>query len=229
MNPDSDHPWFRQAVERLEPRERDRLLLVTSHLPEYARSLAQLVGSEGMVRVVEPIRHLAEEIAALDLPQLEILSTNPGAEDRFGIHDGLLGCPFTMPLWPLSNWAELAVHNLRPGGRFVIDLPGEALAEPIALAWEEIGGDPDALRQLQGVSERELAASLRQRGLRQVEAAMATHLLRIDSPAALAEELCDGIGDRSRLDDLTVALTRRLRTARDAEIIVRRTRVHGIR
>lgn len=224
-----DHPWFREAVQRLEPRRDERILLVTAPLVDYAAGLAQLAGDDGLVRVVEPHRATAEAIAEAGLDNVEVLALQPGSSDRFGSHDAMLGCPWTMPRWPLGDWAEIAVHNLRPGGRFVIDLPAESVAEPLAGAWRDIGGTPDQLEPLIGVSERELAASLRKRGLRQVEAAMATHLVQLESPSALAQEICAAVDAAERAEDLALALTQRLRASTDADWVVRRTRVHGIR
>ena len=224
------HPWFREAVEGLDLRRRDRVLMVTASLPAYVRVLAKLVGTEGSVLVVEPDRTRAQKVADLDFSQVEVLALDPTGKERFGEFDTMFACPLAMPTWPLSQWAEAALHNLRPGGRFVIDLPAERMSEDLAIAWQESGGDPDALQPMQGVSERQLAASLRANGLRQVEAAVGTHLLHVESSTELAE-----IGrrllhaDRDKGEEMAILLTRRLKTAGPIDVIFRRTRVHGIR
>ena len=37
-------------------------------------------------------------------------------------------CPAIDRSWPLNRWGDLAKHNLRPGGRFVFNVPAEHLA-----------------------------------------------------------------------------------------------------
>ena len=223
------HPWFAESMQLLDLRDAERVLVVTATEPSYVEAASALVGPDGTVRVIEPNLGHAEAVAALDLENVEVAHATPEPGDRFGSHDAMLACPLGMPLWPASQWADLAVSNLRPGGRFVVDVPAECLSEDLVQSWTEVGGDPGALQPLHGLSERALAATLRARNLRQVEAVMATHLLAIDSPGALAETGCALIGDTSQLEELSLVLTQRLRTHQQAEVIIHRTRVHGRR
>ena len=135
-----------------------------------------------------------------------------------------------MPDWPLPRWGEIALRNLRPGGHFVVDLPAESLCELLAEAWSASGGDPAALAAWSGPSDTELAAALRELGLRRVEGVVGTHLVRIESPRALADFAVACLGDPGDLaETLVLTLAERLRTNSAAEVIFRRTRVHGMR
>lgn len=229
MATDLDYPWFPEVMELLDLRRRDRVLLMTAQHPRHVRSVLQCVGTQGDVLVVDPSRKVATEVVEA-VPEVEVLALIPTGDEVFGRFDAFLACPLGMPDWPLELWASVTRNNLRPGGRFAIDLPGEELCEDISSCWLEIGGVVESLMPVRGPGEQKLAASLRQGGLRMVAAAMGTHLVRVDSPHTLA-----GLGarllraDRDQQEDLGLALTRRLRTTGAVEVVFHRTRVHGIR
>jgi hypothetical protein len=224
------HPWFGAALGLVEPRRQDRVLLVCPASVHHVRAIGAQVGARGSVMVIEPGRVLAEQVAALELPQVEVLALQPGGDERFGTFDVMVCCPLGLPPWPLSRWGELARSNLRPGGRLVVDLPGAEMSPDLAACIEEIGGDPRALEPFHGPSEEDLAQSLRQAGMRRVTAALGVHLLQLLSPHDLAEMLGEPLQlDEVHRAELGRALARRLKTASSVEVLIHRTRVAGMR
>lgn len=226
---DLEYPWFPEVMELLDLRRRDRVLVINAQHPRFIKSVLQCVGTKGDVLVVDPNRKVATEVVEA-LPEVEVIALAPTGEEVFGRFDALLACPLGMPDWPLELWAGIAQNNLRPGGRFAIDLPGEELCEDISACWLEIAGGEESLLPLRGPAEQTLATSLRQGGLRMVAAAMGTHLVRVDSPHTLASLGAQLLrADRDQQEELGIALTRRLRTTGAVEVVFHRTRVHGIR
>ena len=229
MADDIEHPWFPEVMDLLDLRRQDRVLLVTAQRTGYVKAVLQRIGSQGDVVLVEPSDERATEVAAA-LSRVEVIARVPTGEERFGSFDALLACPLGMPNWPLSLWTGVTLRNLRPGGRFAIDLPGEEFCEDLSACWLEIGGAEEDLEPLRGPAERDLATSLRQGGLRMVAAAMGTHVVRMDSPHTLASLGAALLGTGpDQQEELGIALSRRLRTTESVEVVFHRTRVHGIR
>ena len=229
MTDELEHPWFPEVLDLLDLRRNDRVLLITAQCPTHVTAVLQRVGSHGNVLVVEPSEKTAHDLAESN-PGVEVISTTPTGEESFGSFDAFLACPFSLPEWPLELWAALTQKNLRPGGRFAIDLPGEKHCEDLSESWIEIGGGEHDLLPLRGPTEKALADVLRQEGLRMVAAAMGTHIVRLGSPHALAALGAQLMGAKQdRQEELGVALTRRLRTTDAVDVVFHRTRVHGIR
>jgi SAM-dependent methyltransferase len=222
-------PWFLAALELLDLRRQDRVLVLDA-TPSQVRVVAAVVGSRGAVTVVEPERAPAEAIAAMDLPNVEVLAHRTSGTERFGAFDALLVAPLCAPPWPEAAFAELPRHNLRPGGRLVLDLPGPEMAPDLAAVWLERGLAPERLAPLRGIADDRLAALLRDAGLRRVQALLGSHLLAAESPFdhvdALTAALQTTDAERRDLGD---ALVRRLGTTGRAELLVHRTRVQALR
>lgn len=223
-------PWFQRAVEVLELRRQDRLLLVLPGGLEPVRAVRTLVGSNGAITVLEPHRRTAEAIAE-GVADAEVIALPPVAEERFGSFDAVLAAPFAGPLPELAVWGSLLANNLRPGGRFVVDLPAPDPLPDVTAAAATIGEAFAAkLRDIAGPAVEALAAVLTQAGMRRVEPLLGTHLLTLHSPL----DLVDPVAAACRLaeDDhyaLLDALTRRLQSTAASDALAQRSAVAGMR
>ncbi len=222
-------PWLADAMEQLDLRKRDRCLVLGCPTPAHVAAVSAAVGSTATIVVVEPDAELAQRAARGGHERIEVLAHTPDGRESFGTFDALLACPLTTMDWSINLWAELIVRNLRPGGRFVLDLPAENMCEPLTRAWQEIGGNPDALRLITGPTESELTTTLRQRGLRNVEASMGTHLASLENPYMLAKLLLSLDSDGSLQSDLELKLVESLQTNSEVDVVFHRSRVHGLR
>ena len=223
-------PWFEDVLARAHLSRGARVLQLTALSPAQSRAILARLGSTGTLTIVEPDRYRASVVDALEHPGLSVLSYEPDGRETFGVHDALIACPPICRGWPLNRWGELAIRNLRPGGRFVIDLPGERHCATISEAWHEIRAPDEKLAPWNGPNEIGLAKLLRSDGLREVEPIVSTHLVRFDSPVELARYVGGllEVGD-DVVAGLQLALTRRLGGAAPAELLFRRTRVSGMR
>lgn len=223
-----DLPWFHATLELLDLRRHERVLAIGCTAPQL-RAVARLVGDGGELTAIEPDRTRAERLAREPIAGLAVVAATPGA-DRFGSFDALLACPLVAPPWP---WAELpaaAHHNLRPGGRFAIDVPAPDMIPVVHAAWQRSGLPPLAPDPLRGIADDRLAHDLRATGLRRVDTVLGTHLLSLESPFDLVELLTPAL----RLDDTAAAelgrsLASELHSTGTCDVLVHRTRVHGIR
>lgn len=228
---DPELPWFPRALEVLDLRRRDRLLLAMPGSVAAVRAAAQLVGADGAVTVLEPRLPIAEAIAA-ELPACQVLALEPVGRERHGSFDAVLAVPFAGPLPPVAAWAGVVGSNLRPGGRFTVDLPGpDVLPDVQAAAAAAALPFADRLAAvLNGPTIDELVAALADAGLRRVQSLLGTHLLQLASPFDLAH-LVGGwvhLDENERLQ-LGEALARRLRKTADVETLVHRASVTGMR
>lgn len=223
------HPWFHSAVERLDVRRRDRLLAVDADERE-AAALRALVGEQGELTLVLRDHAAAERLAERDWRQVRILAHAVDGGETFGAFDSLLVAPPTGPLLDAAGHARLARRNLRPGGRFVVDLPAPDMVPDLRAAWLELGWDEERLGPLSGPSDLELAEALREAGLRNVRAALGSHLLHLPAAADLVDALTAALelGDEER-DDLTHAVVRKRKDAGPLDVLVHRTQVAGQR
>jgi hypothetical protein len=222
-------PWLDDALEQLDLRRDDRCLVLTCPTPAHVAAVSRVVGKTARIVVVEPDQELAEFAARGKHENLEVLAYEPEGHERFGTFDALLACPLTTIGWSIEVWTELIVANLRPGGRFVLDLPAETLCDPLIRAWSQVEGEPRALEQITGPSESELAETLRRRGLRGVEASMGTHLAHLESPYVLAEFVGSLIEDPEMQANLARTLVEQMQTTDGVDVVFHRTRVHGLR
>ncbi len=230
LGPLEHQPWLVEDLERLNIRRGDRVIQLTAQARPQTHAILELLGPDGTLLVVEPDRYAADRVRAFDHLGLTVLAYEPGGEERFGMFDAMLACPTKLNDWPLDTWGQLACANLRPGGRFVVDLPGEPLCDVLAEAWQSIGGDEEALKVWRGPSEAELAESLQRLGLRTVEGVIGTHLMHIDSAHALARFAGESLGcDDEIVDRLHHVIAERLGTTGRSDVLFRRTRVHGMR
>ncbi len=208
----------------------ERVLQITGQSLEQTKALLDLVGEEGRVLLVEADRGQAEVIRQLDHHALSVLAHVPQKGESFGLFDALFACPLRMPKWPRERWGDLASQNLRPGGRFLIDLPAEDFCNSLAKAWLQAGGSREQIACWSGPSESQLVESLGRAGLRRIEASLGTHLLRSESPRRLAEGSVSILGAESEMvESLHLALTEILGTTGAIELVCRRTRVKGMR
>jgi len=222
-------PWFDSALERLQVRSDNRLLAIDPSIVAVT-ALRSLVGKGGELTLVVFDRDIAEQLAEHQWDRVTVLAHATTGDETFGAHDSLLIVPRTGPLLPIECYCTLARNNLRPGGRFLIDLPGEDMLPDLRLAWETLGWDEERLQPLRGASDVELANLARDAGLRSVHAALGSHLLHADSAtdlaAAFAEEL--GLSD-DEITQLGHEIVSKRQTDGPVDALVHRTQVAGQR
>lgn len=223
-------PWLPRALQQLDLRRRDRLLLLLPGDLDLARAVAQALGPQGSLTILEPRQRPAAAMAAA-LPSAHVLAIEPG-DQRLGSFDTVLAAPFTAPPLPVELWASVVAVNLRPGGRFAIDLPAEA-PFPALLQAARDANLPCAARllaNLAGPDTEALAQALRARGLRRVEPQLGTHLLTAESPFDLVDQIAAATQlDDDERDQLATALARRVRTTANVELLAHRSAVAGMR
>lgn len=222
-------PWFHAALQLLDLRPRDRVLLLHPE-PDQVRDVAALVGKGGELTIVHPHPPTAESIAAQALPAVEVLAHRIAGDERFGTFDAMLVAPLWQPDWPPGAYAELPRANLRPGGRLALDLPAPDMLPQLTACCHELGFPDAALAVLRGPRDDELTDILRNAGLRRVQALLGSHLLHLDSPFDLAETFGDRLhlGEQERTD-LGRALVGKLGSTSAADVLVHRTRVQAQR
>tara|TARA_R110002096_G_scaffold1787_2_gene9343 strand:+ start:287 stop:976 length:690 start_codon:yes stop_codon:yes gene_type:complete len=222
-------PWFDSALQRLEVRRGNRLLAIDPSIEEIA-ALRSVIGNAGELTLVVQDRQLAEELAEHQWPIVTVLAHETSGGETFGTNDSLLIAPRTGPLLPVEGYAQLARNNLRPGGRFVVDLPADNMVPDIRSAWHELGWDEERLHPLQGVSDVELTEAMRAAGLRSVESALGSHLLHAPAPAELAAGFADILGlDDDEITELGHAIVRLRQGDGPIDALVHRTQVSGQR
>ncbi|MBL8732861.1 MAG: hypothetical protein JNN13_10875 [Planctomycetes bacterium] len=224
-----EQPWFHTAVRLLDVRRQDRVLAVFVDLGQ-ARDLAALVGSRGQLLLVLRDREEGERLAAIGLPQVQVIVRPLTGNERFGRFDALLVAPATGPLPPLGAFADLARDNLRPGGRFTIDVPGADMVPALRAAARDLGWDGERLQPLCGIADDTLAECLRNAGLRNVNGLLGAHLLHLAAPADLAAMFAPALGlDEAATRELAHALVRQNGGTGAMDVLVHRTRLQGQR
>ncbi|MBK8979245.1 MAG: hypothetical protein IPM29_25390 [Planctomycetes bacterium] len=223
-------PWFHEAVAQARIRRGGRVLQIFAFGDAQSRVLLAKIGDEGTLTVVDPDRYRAGRIMELDHSGLAVLGYDPDGEESFGSHDALVSCPARLTDWPLDRWSSLALHNLRPGGRMVLDLPGQPQSNPIHELWQEIGAPVDRLAGWSGPSAKALSRVLTAGGLREVETAATTHLVRFPSVSEAARWCCDKLAaDDDVVAGLHLAMARRFATDGELELVFHRTRILAMR
>lgn len=222
-------PWFDSALERLEVRRGNRLLAIDPSVQEVA-ALRSVLGNAGELTLVVQDRQLAEELAENQWPLVTVLAHETTGGECFGTNDSLLIAPRTGPLLPVEDYAQLARKNLRPGGRFVVDLPADNMVPDIRSAWHELSWDEERLQPLQGVSDVDLTEAMRTEGLRSVESALGSHLLHAPAPAEFAAGFAEVLGlDDVEITELGHAIVRLRQADGPIDALVHRTQVSGQR
>jgi hypothetical protein len=223
-------PWFAEAIGRLHLRKGSRVLMLTASTPDLANHALAAVGRQGHVTVLEPDRDRAARAEQLEHDGLAVISYRPEGQESFGPHDGLVACPATDPDWPPNLWGAVAKANLRPGGRFVVDLPAPRHCEVVEDACGHIGAPAELLAHWNGPSEAALAQLLQADGLRAIEPQSLAFPVAFPSPHEAALVVCDRLGAGRRLvDSLQLALARQFGTNGPIELLFRRSRVTGMR
>lgn len=229
MNTGIPQPWLADALELLDLRRNDRVLVFSAPTMAHVAAVRQSVGSGGRTLVIEPDRLAARQIDDATLADVEVLHQAPSSDESLGDFDAMLACPLlTLGLTP-GFWCNLFINNLRPGGRFVLDLPGEEMNDHLAACLLESGSGSDALERLRGPSKSDLMSALGAAGLRDLSASVATHLVHLESPFALTNLVRDAADlNKEAVEDLGRRLVERLKTANDVDFVFHRIRVHGL-
>jgi hypothetical protein len=223
------HPWFESALERLEVRLGNRLLAIEPSLDE-AIALRGLVGNAGELTLVLPDILVGEQLAAKEWPRLHILAHETTGQETFGVFDSLLIAPMAGPLLPVERYAALARNNLRPGGRFLFDLPAEDMVPDIKAAWLELGWDEERMAPIRGTTDVALTDAARDEGLRGVQSALGSHLVRTSSAAELVAAFAEILSLQDHeITELGNEIVRHRKQAGPIEALMHRTQVGGQR
>lgn len=223
-------PWFPRALTALDLRLRDRVLLAHPGSTLAVRTVLQTIGKDGRLVVLEPVRKLAEAIAR-ELPTVEVIATAE-LDQRYGAFDAVLAIPLHGPLPPTAILGQLLQNNLRPGGRFALDLPAPTMLPALSAA-ARLAAPAAALRldaAFAGPATEDLLSAAKTCGMRRAEALLGGHLLTLSSPLELldlagsAVELAED--ERMSLGD---ALLRALGTTGACEALAHRSAVAGSR
>jgi len=222
-------PWFHAAVQLLDLRAKDRVLALGVSARE-AQALAHLVGTRGAVTVVRADR-LAAEAMIEHLPgHVEVAVRRLDGSERFGTFDALLAAPPHGPLPAAADLGRIARHNLRPGGRCVVDLPAPEMLPELAGAALDLGWPASHLDRLRGVADDDLAAAMREAGLRGVHSLLASHLLHAGSPLELVDLFADALPvEPEQRVELAHAITRRRGRTTTVDAMAHRSRVQAQR
>jgi len=222
-------PWFDSALGRLEVRRGNRLLAIDPSLAEVP-ALRSLVGNAGELTLVVFDRQIAEQLAEHQWEQVTVLAHTTTGDETFGTFDSMLIVPRTGPLLPMDCYPALARNNLRPGGRFLIDLPADDMLPDVRKAWEALGWDEERLQPLRGASDVELIQAANEAGLRSVHAALGSHLLHAESAAELVAAFAEplSLGDEE-VTELAHEIVRNRRADGPIDTLVHRTQVAGQR
>lgn len=209
----------------------ERVLLCLSGSPETASAVRGLLSRNGKLVVLETRWSTSHDVGG-NCEQTDCIvgDVEPGLQ--VGRYDVVIVNPLAPPPRDCWIWSDFVAKNLRPGGRYCIDLPAPDPA-PDALAAARDANLPcaDAIaRRFQGPPVEDLAAALRRSGTRSAEALLGTHLVRFESPFDVAHLL----GTELRLDaddatDLGEAIARRCKTSASVEIRMQRSTVVGMR
>lgn len=229
MQVELPHPWFDSALERLEVRLGNRLLAIEPSAKEVS-ALRALVGNAGELTLVVTDPKIAEELAEKEWPGMRVLSHETTGEETFGTFDSMLIAPTTTPHMPIERYGTIARNNLRPGGRFVIDLPAEDMLPDLQAAWQELGWDEERLRPLCGCSDVDLTDAMQSVNLRGVQSALGSHLLRLPTPTEFAAAFAEILSlEDHEVTELGHEIVRHRKDAGPIETLVHRTQVGGQR
>lgn len=224
-------PWLPRLLQALDLRRTDRCLLLAPPDVATARAIAFAGGRKGELTVAVERRALGVAIAAA-LPTAEVAVTALTPDLALGAFDAVVWCEVGPVPESLASVLALLARSLRPGGRFVVDLPAEApwpeLAEAAADA--RATATLEALAAACGPSAESLAASLRERSLRRVEPLLGTHLCAFATPFEAALDL----GERLHLPEnerqsVALALAHRRQSTGPLEVRAMRSCCAGMR
>jgi len=220
-------PWWDHALEHLDLRRGDRVLVVGASSPPHLLAMRRVVGSRGLVFAVDARLESAE---AASRAGVETLHHSLEGDERLGMFDALLMCPIDAVELSVSAGALLAVQNLRLGGRLVADLPAPAGCPQLAAAWREAGGGSEVSASLCGPPAGAWSRALDEAGLRDVSCTTAAYLVPFESPMALAT-VAAGLwdADASLVEATRLLLVRHLRTTGPIEVAWHRLRATAIR
>ena len=222
-------PWFDSALTRLEPRRGERALALEPRRAD-VHALCVAFGDAGELTVVYRDRIAAEQWTGNQPPQLRVLAHATMGGERFGTFDAVLAAPKSGPLLPPEPFARLIRDNLRPGGRFVVDVPSIQMQPDIWSGWADLGWDDERLGPIRGPTDEELVAALRGAGLRSVESSLGSHLLAASSAAEFVAGFADDLElDEDEVIELAHAIVRNRQETGPVELLVHRSQASGRR
>ena len=222
-------PWFDSTLQCLGLRKGERALALEP-LRRNVVALRAAIGDEGELTVVVGDPAAAEGLAAMQAPQLRVIAHDAVGGERFGTFDAAMFAPHTGPLLPAEVYAELARKNLRPGGRFVVDVPAKDMLPDLSAAWSDSGWDEERLSAITGPSDAELVDALGAAGLRAIAGSPCTHILQASSAAEFVAAFA---GDLGLTDDDVIelghAIVRNRQEPGPLELLVHRAQATGRR
>ena len=222
-------PWFDSALTRLNPRRGERALAFEPQLADI-QALCVAFGEAGELAVVSTDRCIAEQQTGDPPPQLRVIAHETIGGERFGTFDAVIAAPKSGPLLPPEVYARLIRDNLRPGGRFVIDLPSTDMQPDLRSCWVDLGWDEERLAPIEGPDEPELLEALRGAGLRSVESTVGSHLLVASSAAEFVAAFADDLGlGEDEIIELAHAIVRKRQETGPIELLLHRSQASGRR
>lgn len=222
-------PWFDSALERLSLRKGERAIVIEPKQRDVV-ALRASIGGDGELTAVVRDRQASEQLAGMQLQQLRVIAHDTVGGERFGSYDAALFAPHTGPLLPARAYAELVRKNLRPGGRFVVDLPAADMLPDLTAAWADVGWDEERLAPIAGPTDADLVEALRDAGLRAVEGAPGAHVLQAASAAEFVAVFADELGlSDDDVVELGHAIVRNRREAGPLELLAHRAQAQGRR
>lgn len=223
-------PWLLDRLEAVDLRRTDRVLLC---LPGSAAVASAIRGrlNRDCLTVLESNRASAQEIHR-SLSDLDLGYGDVSPEQSLGIYDVVIAAPIAPPPRSTEVWTHFVARHLRPGGRYVLDLPSpDPMPDVLAAARDANLPCAETIhRRFCGPAPEELAVAMRNSRVRKAETLLGTHLVRFDSPFDVAQELCALL--RLPEDDATQlgeAIARRCQSTTTIELRVMRSAVTGMR
>lgn len=224
-------PWLPRLLQALDLRRTDRCLLLAPPDVATARAVAFAGGRKGELTVAVERRALGVAIAAA-LPTAEVAVTALTPDLSLGTFDVVLWCEVGPAPFSLPGPTALLAKSLRPGGRFVVDLPAETPWPDLHEAATDARATAtlQALAAVTGPSTEALVACLRERALRRVEPFLGAHLCAFATPFEAALDL----GERLQLPEnerqaVALALAYRRQSTGPLELRALRTCCAGMR
>lgn len=224
-------PWLPRTLNALELRKSERVLLCLSGSSATASAVRSLLSRGGRLTVLETRWSTSHEVGGnFEHTECIVGDVEPGS--HVGRFDIVIVNPLAPPPRDTWIWSDFVARNLRPGGRYCIDLPApDPAPDALAAAHDSNLACAAAIeKRFQGPPVEELVAALRRSGLRTAEALLGTHLVQFESPFDVSHLL----GAELRLDadeatDLGEAIARRCKTSAALEIRMQRSTVVGMR
>ncbi len=246
-------PWLRPAwdiLQTIELKRGERILLLPARTGELLARISSF-HVEGSITGVEPNLYLLEQarelIASLEVERTEKIELLHGPISSVpcpGAQDALLG-HFLFPMVKeISRFAQSVKRNLRPGGRFAIQMPIEGFSPFLEEAFMESLGNtailPNKPSLCMALKKATIEKGFKEAGFRRLEFVVKVYLQNFDTPSEAGDFLfsyggwpgMEGIDNDTRerlVHEIGIRLCRSLHQGKDIEIPFKRLIIYGTR